>query len=150
MTRAWGRRDDRGTALVEFSWLAILLLVPLVYVVLAVFDVQRAAFGVSSAARAAGRAYTTAPSEAAAVDHAVAAADLALRDQDVEVSRRSLEITCSPDPGNCLAPGSVVTVVVGYPAPLPLLPDFLGGQRPSIHVEAVHAVPYGSFREDRP
>ena len=38
----FGRRDERGSAVVEFSWLAILLMVPLVYVMLAVFDVQRA------------------------------------------------------------------------------------------------------------
>lgn len=146
MTR---RRSEHGTAVVEFTWLAILLLVPLMYVVLAVFDVQRAAFGVSAAARAAGRAYTTAPSEAVAAEHAWTAADLALRDQDVDVARRSLDIGCTPDPGNCLAPGSVVTVRVAYPAPLPLLPDVFGDRPPSIRVEAVHAVPYGSFREDR-
>ena len=37
------RRDD-GSALVEFTWLAILLMIPLVYVVLAAVSVQRAAF----------------------------------------------------------------------------------------------------------
>ena len=58
MTR---RRDERGTALVEVTWLSILLLVPLVYLVLAVFDVQRSAFAVNAATRAAGRAYVLAP-----------------------------------------------------------------------------------------
>ena len=57
-------RTERGTALVEVTWLSILLLVPLVYIVLAVFDVQRSAFAVNAATRAAGRAYTLAPSEA--------------------------------------------------------------------------------------
>ena len=33
---------------------------------------------------------------------------------------------------------------------LPLVPAALGGNTPSIRVEAEHAVPYGSFREDRP
>ena len=141
--------DERGSALVEFTWLAILLMVPLLYIVLTVFEVQRAAFGVSTAARAAGRAFTQAPSEAAAMDHATAAAALALNDQDLEIARRSLDVGCAPDPSNCLAPGSVVTVEVGYPVPLPLLPAVLGGQRPSIRVEAEHAVPYGTFREDR-
>ena len=32
------RRDESGTAIIEFVWLAILLLIPLLYVVLAVFD----------------------------------------------------------------------------------------------------------------
>jgi hypothetical protein len=135
---------------VEFTWLAILLMVPLLYIVLTVFEVQRAAFGVSTAARAAGRAFTQAPDETAAARHAGAAADLALKDQDLEIDRRSLGVTCAPDPSNCLAPGAVVTVGVTYSVPLPLLPAVLGGQRPSIRVEAEHTVPYGTFREDRP
>ncbi len=144
------RRDEHGSALVEFAWLAILLMVPLLYIVLTVFEVQRAAFGVSTAARAAGRAFTQAPGEAVAMDHALAASNLALRDQHLLAERRSLTVLCAPDPGNCLAPGSVVTVSVGYPVPLPLLPDILGGQRPSIRVQAEHTLPYGTFREDRP
>ena len=35
------RRTDDGTALVEFVWLSLVLLVPLLYVLLAVFEVQR-------------------------------------------------------------------------------------------------------------
>jgi hypothetical protein len=141
---------EQGSAVVEFSWLAILLMVPLLYAVLAVFDVQRAAFGVSTAARAAGRAFTLAPSEASAMDRALAAAALALHDQGLDADRRSLQVMCSPDPSNCLAPGSVITVAVSRQVPLPLLPAILGGQRPSIRVEAQHTLPYGTFREDRP
>jgi hypothetical protein len=143
-------RDEHGNAVVEFSWLALLLMVPLLYVVLTVFDVQRSAFGVSSAARAAGRAFTQAPSEAVATQRATTAAALALRDQHLDLDRRSLSIVCAPDPTDCLAPGSVVTVAVSHQVPLPLLPSVLGGQRPSIRVEAEHRVPYGTFREDRP
>lgn len=142
-------RGEQGSAVVEFSWLAILLMVPLLYIVLAVLDVQRAAFGVSAAARAAGRAFTLAPSEATATKRAFAAAAVTLRDQDLRLDRGSLWIGCVPDPSNCLAPGSVVTVVVRRQVPLPLLPAVLGGQRPSIRVEAQHRVPYGTFRDDR-
>lgn len=143
-------RGEGGTALVEFSWLAILLLVPLLYIVLTVFEVQRAAFGVSSAARSAARSVTQAPSEAAAADHAVAAVSLALADQGLEERRRTLEVRCTPYPANCLAPGSVVTVTVAYAVPLPLLPSALGAERPSVRVEAEHTVPYGTYREDLP
>ncbi|MGH3455694.1 MAG: hypothetical protein ACRDPQ_20380 [Nocardioidaceae bacterium] len=55
------RRDETGTALIEFIWLGLLLLVPLVYIMLTVFDAQRGAFGASSASRAAGRAFVLAP-----------------------------------------------------------------------------------------
>jgi hypothetical protein len=140
---------EHGTALVEVTWLSLLLLVPLLYIVLAVFEVQRAAFGVSGAARAAGRAYVLAPSESEAPGRAHAAAALALGDQRLEGTGR-FELSCRPDPQDCLAPGSVVTAEVSYLVRLPLAPSALGAHAPVLRVAAVHAVPYGSFRENRP
>ena len=72
---------DDGNALVEFSYLAVLLMVPLVYVLLTVFQVQRASFGVTEAARQAGRAYATAADEVQGRARARAAARLAMQDQ---------------------------------------------------------------------
>ncbi|MEP7090583.1 MAG: hypothetical protein ABI776_10800 [Nocardioidaceae bacterium] len=147
MTR---RRDQRGTALIEVTWLSLLLLVPLLYIVLSVFEVQRSAFAVDAATRAAGRAYTLAPSEGEAAARARAAASVALDDQGLALSRASMTLGCDPDPHACLSAGSVVHVRLVYPVDLPLMPDALGGDTPSIRVEADHSVPYGSFREDRP
>lgn len=141
------RRED-GTVLVEFTWLAILLLVPLLYIVLAVFEVQRAAFAASTAARAAGRAFSQAPDEGLAHTRAAAAASSAFSDHGLTGSRRLLEVSCSPTPGDCLAPGSTVHVNIAYAVPLPILPDFLDGP-PSVRVTAEHAVPYGTHREHR-
>jgi len=142
-------RDESGTALVEVTWLSILLLVPLLYVVLAVFEVQRAAYAVNAATRAAGRAYTLAPSQGEAVARARAAAAVALEDQGLTLADAAIETTCAPDPGDCLSPGSVIHVRMASPVSLPLMPDALGGNTPSIRVEAEHTVPYGTFREDR-
>jgi Flp pilus assembly protein TadG len=142
-------RDERGTALVEAVWLVLLLLVPLVYVVLAVFDVQRASYGVSAAARAAARAYTLAPDEATAATRARAAAAVALRDQDIDPSQVGLAVRCSPDPDNCLVPGGVVSVDVSHQVRLPLAPSALGGSAPSFRLETSHTVGYGTYREDR-
>jgi Flp pilus assembly protein TadG len=144
------RRSEEGTALIEVTWLAILLLVPLLYIVLAVFDVQRSAFAVTAAARAAGRAYAIAPSEAVAMDRARAAAQVALTDQHLDIGRSRVVVTCEPAPDNCLSPGSVIRVRVSYPVALPLMPSALGGDTPSMLVDAMHTVPYGTFREDRP
>lgn len=134
--------------LVEVTWLAILLLVPLVYVVLSVFAVQRAAFAATAAARAAGRAYVTAPSLADAEARARAAGEVALADQGVDGAGTTMSVGCRPA-GACLSPGSVVHVEVRAQVPLPLLPPVFGDQPPSIRVEAEHTVPYGTFREDR-
>ncbi len=142
-------RGESGTALVEFVWLAILLLVPMLYIVLAAFDTQRAAYAASAAARSAGRAFVTAPDQASGQARARAAARLAYRDQGLE-SSPELRITCRPDPRRCLTPGSVVRAEVHAVVALPLLPAALGANTPGIRVDAGHEAPYGTFREARP
>jgi Flp pilus assembly protein TadG len=144
MTR---RRDERGSAVVEFSWLAILLMVPLVYVMLGVFDVQRASYGATAATRAAGRAFIIVPaglSEDDARSRAFEAARLAMTDQGMELTPDQLTITCNPA---CLEPGSTVTVTLDTEVRLPLIPDALGGEPPAIHLSASHTEPYGDYRE---
>jgi hypothetical protein len=141
-------RDERGTAIVEFVWLALLLLVPLVYVVLAVFGAQRTSFAAAAAARSAGRAFATAPDEASAYARAREAVRLALDDQGVDASAH-LTIRCRPLPAHCLSPGSIITAEVRTYAALPLMPAVLGGNAPRISVESVHSAPYGTFREER-
>ena len=134
----------------EFVWLAILLLVPLLYIVLAVFETQRAAYAASAAARSASRAFVTAPDQVSAFARAEAAARLAFGDQGIDAADFSLTITCRPDPRHCLAPGSVISAEVRSAADLPLMPAALGDNTPRIAVAAVHRSPYGTFREARP
>jgi hypothetical protein len=141
------RRDERGSALVEFTWLAILLMVPLVYVVLSVFEVQRGAYAVSAAARSAARAYSLAGSDAAGHDAAEAAVRVALMDQGLDGQEVDLHISCTPDPHHCLHPGSTIRVIIETHVDLPLLPDALGGNKPSFRLDAVQQVPFGTYRE---
>lgn len=143
------RRGEAGSALVEMTWLSLLLLVPLVYVLLAVFAVQAGSYAASGAARAAARAYVLAPDEASAPARARAALRTTLADHDIDADEVRMSVACRPSPRNCLAPGSVVTVAVRHQVPLPLVPLALGRQVPSVRVEAEHAVGYGTFREDR-
>ena len=98
MSRA---RDEGGNALVEFVFLAVLLMVPLLYVLMTVFQVQAAAFGATEAARQAGRAFAVADSVEAGQAGAVAAAALAMQDQGVRDSEPP-EIACAQA---CLTPG---------------------------------------------
>lgn len=141
--------DQRGTAVVEFTWLCLLLLVPLVYLLLAVMDVQRASFGAAAASRAAGRAYVLAPDAATGQARAESAARVALADQGVEWSRADLMISCIPRPDDCLSPGSLVTVGVSVQQPVPVAGWLGEGVAPSVRVDSSHAEPYGTFREDR-
>ena len=140
------RRDERGSALVELTWLGLLLLVPLLWIVLSVFEVQRGAFAVSGAARAAGRAYALAPSDAVGEARAEAAARQVLVDHGIGEQPLGMNVTCAPA-GDCHAPGAVITVELGSQVELPLLPDVLGGGSPSFAVNASHTVPIGQFKD---
>lgn len=87
---------DEGNAIVEFLYLALVLMVPLVYVMLGVFDAQRASFGVTEAARQAGRTWVATPG--CDRTRAVRAAQLALGDQGVTATAIDVPTTC-PAPG---------------------------------------------------
>ena len=60
-------RGDAGSAIVEFCYLAVLLMIPLAYGMLAVFRLQAASYAVAAASREAGRAFVAAPDDASAV-----------------------------------------------------------------------------------
>jgi Flp pilus assembly protein TadG len=140
-------RGERGSALVELTWLGVLLLVPLLWIVLSVFHVQQGAFAVSSAARAAGRAYALAPDDAQGRARAEQAARRALGDQGLAGAPLTLTVTCTPYPHDCHRGTSVVTVRVATRVDLPLLPEVLGGGAPSFALDASHAVPIGQYHE---
>ncbi|MDT9591574.1 hypothetical protein RDV89_00750 [Nocardioides zeae] len=157
--RAWlfpRPTDQRGSAIVELTWLGILLLVPVVYVVLAVFDAQRGAFAATAASRTAARAYALADTHAEGVRAATTAAELAFADQGLE-EPVDVRVLCRADlggaertgPDACRMPGAVIHVRVDSAVALPLMPEVLGGGQPTVALEAVHSVPYGQFREAR-
>ena len=134
---------DDGNALVEFSYLAVLLMIPLVYVLLTVFQVQRAAFAVTEAARQAGRAYATATDEAQGRARARVAADLALQDQGLVLCP-----SCLAPPAGQLVPGGTVRVRVEHRVVLPLLGGLFRGAVPaSIPVRATHVEVVDRFRD---
>jgi hypothetical protein len=141
------RHDQRGSALVELSWLGILLVLPMLWIVMSVFEVQRGAFGVSAAARAAARAYALAPDDATGVVRARQAARVALDDQGMRDVTPEVRVSCTPYPGDCHQGTSVITVSVHSRVILPLMPSALGGNRPSFALDASQTVPIGQFQE---
>ena len=125
----------------------MLLLVPMLWIVLSVFEVQRGAFGVSGAARAAGRAYALAPNDAVGQARAEAAARQALADQGLGDAPLQVRVTCTPYPADCHSGTSVITVRISSRVDLPLMPDVLGGGSPSFALDATHTVPIGQYQE---
>lgn len=139
-------RDEQGSALVELVWLGVLLLIPLVYVVVCVFEVQRGAFATAGAARAAARAFALAPDDAIGTQRARSAANRVLADQGIGDPTPAVAISCRSE-GACHSGGSVITVRVSYTAPLPLLPAFFAEDRAGIPVTSTHTVPIGRYQE---
>ena len=56
-------------------------------------------------------------------------------------------MSCTPYPTDCHSGTSVITVRVATRVDLPLLPDVLGGGKPSFALDATHSVPIGQYRE---
>lgn len=120
------RGDDpaAGSSLIEFVGGAVILLVPLVYVLLSVFQVQRGSFAAAEAAREAGRAFATAPSSGLGLQRAATAARIAFADQGVP-GAPTVTFTADGAGGHAAAvrpalrPGSRYTVCVEEDVHLP-------------------------------
>ncbi len=119
-------RGDEGNAALEFVAVSVILLVPLLYLLVAVFSVQRASFGATQAAREAGRAFATADSTGEGLRRARAAVALALADQGVTAPPVLAAVAagagCDGATGTAgarLTAGSRFTVCVTVAVPLP-------------------------------
>lgn len=137
-------RDERGSAVVEFVVLAVLMLIPLVYLVMTLARVQAGSYAVSQAAREAGRAFVTADAGEDAPRRASAAARIAFLDHSFDDSGR-LAIACDGSP--CLRPDGRVETTASVRVPLPLVPSFVRDVVPlSVPVTASHLSTVDRFR----
>jgi Flp pilus assembly protein TadG len=124
--------DQRGSALVEFVFIALVVFVPLIYIVAGFSAVQRGVFASTAAAREAGRAIATAPDPVTGQQRALRTAELAVEDQSVDVT--DLRLAYSPAAAACgaaggyaptLTPGEEFSVCVTVTVRIPLLPEFI-------------------------
>ncbi|NNH51170.1 pilus assembly protein [Promicromonospora citrea] len=135
--------------MVEFLGVALILLVPLVYLVVTVGRVQAGAFAAEGAARDAVRAVVTADSSALGAARAGAAVGVALGDQGFARDAGVLSLACSDTP--CLTPGGTVGAVVRVEVPLPLVPEALRAWVPlSVPVEARRTAVVDEYAPTRP
>jgi Flp pilus assembly protein TadG len=145
---------ERGAAAVEFVAVFLTLLVPLVYAIAVMADVQRALLAVSTAAREVGRVYVTAPGPAEASERAEVAYEDVMRNFGYE--RRdprahvAVRTQCPPAaPAGCggeLGPGMEVTVVVTYRVPVARLPLVGAVAGPDFPVGATHHTRVDRYR----
>jgi Na+-transporting methylmalonyl-CoA/oxaloacetate decarboxylase gamma subunit len=124
-------RSDRGSATIEFVAVGVLLLVPLVYVVIALSRVQAAAFAADGSAREAARAFVTAADEEDGRRRAAIAVRLGLLDQGfTDPDAGALAIECERADA-CLTPGGRVRIQVEVRVLLPGVPNFLDRALPA-------------------
>jgi hypothetical protein len=109
--------DDGGSAALEFITAGLLLLVPLVYLILAMAAIQGGALSVEGAARQAARVFVQAKAEGSAQSRAQTAVDFALHDFGVSTDGVTIVVTCSPHPSACLTRRGFVTVTVTASVP---------------------------------
>jgi hypothetical protein len=117
--------------LVEFVFIALVVFVPLIYIVAGFSAVQRGVFASTAAAREAGRAIATAPDPVTGQNHALRAAHLAVEDQSVDATDVRLTYVAA---GDCetgsgytptLTPGEEFSVCVTVTVRIPFLPEFI-------------------------
>ncbi|HWM34403.1 MAG TPA: hypothetical protein VNR36_09230 [Pseudolysinimonas sp.] len=125
-SRRWTEfaRDD-GSASLEFITAGLVLLVPLVYLVLALASVQAATLAADGAVRQATRVYVQSRTASEARAAALRAVAVALDDYGLDATAASVEIRCRPRPSACLTRRGFVTVTIRFVAPLPLAPPLI-------------------------
>jgi Flp pilus assembly protein TadG len=148
--RVAARRDDSGSAIIEFVFVAVVVMVPLVYLIAAVATVQRNTLAVTQAARDAGRAFVTSDSDTEARQRVDAAVRLALTDQGLPNDATTRFVATG---GKCtdraiiprLVPGAEFTVCVTRRVQLPAVPTVLTGR--GIRTVGVYLVHVDDFRQ---
>lgn len=126
---------DEGNAIIEFVFVAVLVLVPLIYLVVAVAAVQRVRLATTNAARDVGRAVATSDTPAEASVRAQAALRISLANEGLSPSQVVLRFV-APGAGcetgapiaPTLEPGAEFQVCVIRHQKLPAVPSILSGR----------------------
>ncbi len=149
--RARQMAADDGNAVVEFLGVALLLLVPTVYLVLVVGRVQAASFAAEGAAREAARVLATAEDRQVAAGRAVTAVDLAFADQGFDDVDAAGALTYACSTPACEAASDDVTVRIELDVALPAVPAFVQAVVPlSVRVSAESIAPLAAYRASGP
>lgn len=147
---ARGVPDETGSAALEFIALGVILLVPLVYLVLALGAIQGQMLGVESAARHTARTMSAAKGLVDATARADAATRSAIEEYGLDPAAVDVDIQCAPRGTGCPSAGATVVVTVTAKVALPLVPPVFGLDRvSSVRVQASSAYKVSRTWTDR-
>ncbi|WP_162940008.1 hypothetical protein [Gryllotalpicola protaetiae] len=140
-----GRRrlqGEGGNASIEFLVAGVVLLIPLVYLGLALAAIQGGSLAVEGAAREAARVYVSATTDASGRASADRAVTVALADRRLPRHDGDLALRCDTAGTDCLRTGTRVTATVRTKVELPFVPPVFGLERVArVPVEATATVP---------
>nr|WP_169582220.1 TadE family protein [Microbacterium sp. MF43] len=134
---------ERGSAALEFILVGLVLLVPLVYLILALGLIQGQALGAEAGARHAARAIATAADAEQARDRADRIVASIVDEYGLDPDAVTLSVACRPAGGACPRPGATLVVTLRTSVVLPLAPPVLGLDRLAripLEATAVHKV----------
>lgn len=121
--------DDAGSAALEFIAVGVILLVPLIYLVVALGTIQEQMLGAEAASRHIARAIAQAPDTASAVARGdVVLADV-IEEYGMDADAVELSLSCRPAGVECPSAGATIVVTVETRARLPLVPEVLALDR---------------------
>lgn len=141
-SRAWGTNEE-GSAALEFITVGVILLVPLVYLVIALGAIQEQTLGAEAAARHTARAIATAPDAAAATAEGEAVLAGIIDEYGLDPEAVDVSLACAPAGVDCPSAGATLTVTVAARVHLPLVPPVFGLDRATsiaVQAEAVQKV----------
>jgi Flp pilus assembly protein TadG len=148
-----GADGERGAAVIEFVLVFLALVVPLVYAIVVMADVQRALLAVSTAAREVGRVYVTATTAEEAERRTAIAYQEVLENFGYAPgdprARLVVRARCAGQAPACLTgigPGTEIMVRVTYRVPVARLP-FVGAiAGPDLPIGATHHTRVDRYR----
>ncbi|QIG40348.1 TadE family protein [Microbacterium sp. 4R-513] len=137
---------ERGSAPLEFILVGLLMLVPLVYLVVALGLIQGQALGAEAGARHVARAISTADGADEARGRADRILAAVIEEYAMDEASVDLSLTCVPAGAPCPEPGATLIVTLRTRVALPLIPPVLGlDDLASIPVEATAAQKVSRF-----
>ncbi|HET8928447.1 MAG TPA: TadE family protein [Microbacterium sp.] len=137
---------EDGSAALEFIAVGVVLLVPLVYLVVALGMIQGQALGAEAGARHVARAVATAADAGAAAERADAVLRSVVEEYGMDTDGVDLALDCRPAGAACPSVGATLVVTVRARVSLPLVPAVLGLERiASVPVEASAAQKVSRF-----